>query len=827
MAAKGITKTKGPQYKIGDAVWARMDGFPWWPGRVVTRDDVIVDDRDEEPIVDAKSRLVEFFNDNKRFAVIARRWLRPFNDEYLQINKTYNGSLFSTLNDAIREAKEYIAERGEEQSLEYRGSRDSLGGRRSEGGKDGTHEDTNSKNRPGQSAELKENPKEQEERVKPRKKGEKQRTENDKKRKKEKKDDGDESVRKKRKRKAEEIQNANEDNFLTVEKKESDSKPSESTPASDLPNTAVPRKSKRRKSESSKKEKDQDQDQKKVKEERKAAKTEVKAKEIHAKREDNELKEHEERIQKAEGVIPARRRDVSKDESGGKRGEGKNGTPESREAVPKKKKLERGTDNHEDKGEKGKLKPAAGHKTGKRRKDLKPESLDNYVSLNKPTDDKEFKDGDPYRNLSKEQLVELVRAYEKQNRSLRLQVWRWKLQSLDKSNIVTTMKDFIRKCAPGFNAVHKMIESYEQEQTKEEEGVEETEADKEKRRAEKEGMEGNVCEQIESLIHVHFDPAILKIDPKILFRAMKLATKVLPYSIKVGRVMRELIVQWVDMVAVENMSSEQSGKGENNGRKYSALNPNEDSLSAKRGEEEKDERSMEVEGESDREEKKNLNDMNVERAQRTGRPADVVEAEIRGEGGDTSSNDADEYKIGRDDEDMKEVTGGSAGELDEMRKEGKANGEGPGESEEQNYEEDDERGRVERGDSNEEIRVKQDDDKDKSPAKSERRVAEFTRERCTDTIKYMLTPFAGRNVQDIEMTNLKLEELAEDLERAIEPKREDDKKRYFEVSKKVLKLLNGSKEAKDAALQVAVKRNAREFVQKCIDGAFPKDKVAE
>lgn len=843
MATKSMTKNKFPlRYKVGDPVWARMDGYPWWPARVVTRNDVVVDNRDEEPVVDENSHLVEFFNDNKRFAVMSRRSLRPFNEEHLQINKTYSGSYFSALNVAIREAKDYCAENG----LECGSERGASNRKKKEAVNDHLVNSANMKDEPGESLDLEENAETEEERAKKKRKKEKQTTEKVKKKKKEKKEDGEDSAQKKRKRRTEDSQD-DEGTVLVVGKKKSVQSHDKSAPTVDLPDVSVLRKSKRRKSEPLEEEEGRD------KKGKKAAKVVDKASGEHTHNEKNGKRERADQAKKGEVVRATKRREGSKDADERRGGESDKKNLDSKETILRKNELEREAERHGEVSDLRDAKVTSERREGKRRKEVKsegkPEPLDHSASVSKTLDDRMFQDGEMYRMLSREQLVELLKAYEKQNRSLRLQVWQLRLQSVDKSKIVTTMEEFIRKCAPGISSVHNMIISYEREQDMKQD-TEATQAEEEKRRMERERemarAEEHVCEQIELLMHVYFEPSIMKKDPKILLRAMKLATKILPHSLKIGRVMKELIVQWVDMVAIENMTSEESG----NERK-SVRGSKDWSKDKTDDKEDEDDKEGSEEVEESHGDEGDLDEMEAERAERTNWKGDMTE-ESREEGTDINSKEKVEKGKERKNEDRweekseerlkeknedrrEEKNGDNEGKMGDVR-EREENEEAEGRTGKENNTEDNkedevdrdkEKRRTERRESDEGMKSLQEEDKDKSSAKSEQRVVDFTRERCTDTFNCMLKPLVGKKIAGIEMTELKVEELAEDLERAVEPRRDDDMKKYFDVSKKVLKLLNGSKEARDAALHVVVKRNAKEFVQKCVEGAFVKDKAPE
>lgn len=88
-------------------VWAKMEGYPWWPGIVVTRPAVRLYDDEEEPILGPTRVLVEFFNDNKRFASMKEGMVEPFKCKDYENHKAYSGTHSHELCIAVDEAEEY------------------------------------------------------------------------------------------------------------------------------------------------------------------------------------------------------------------------------------------------------------------------------------------------------------------------------------------------------------------------------------------------------------------------------------------------------------------------------------------------------------------------------------------------------------------------------------------------------------------------------------------------------------------------------------------------------------------------------------------------
>lgn len=95
-------------YKRGEPVWAHMEGFPWWPARVVRRDDIALHPGEDEPVLNDGELLVEFFNDNTRFAPMHHYLLRPFLlPYYSNLNAYYDGTYKQELHVAVKKAMKY------------------------------------------------------------------------------------------------------------------------------------------------------------------------------------------------------------------------------------------------------------------------------------------------------------------------------------------------------------------------------------------------------------------------------------------------------------------------------------------------------------------------------------------------------------------------------------------------------------------------------------------------------------------------------------------------------------------------------------------------
>lgn len=91
-----------PDYKVGDLVWAKLKGYPWWPARIENEtmlSQKVVSKKPKNP----KTIWPVFFFGSNDYGWFGKDCLRPFVDglaEYGSLNK--KGSLFAT---AMREAQ--------------------------------------------------------------------------------------------------------------------------------------------------------------------------------------------------------------------------------------------------------------------------------------------------------------------------------------------------------------------------------------------------------------------------------------------------------------------------------------------------------------------------------------------------------------------------------------------------------------------------------------------------------------------------------------------------------------------------------------------------
>eukprot|EP00177_Eucheuma_denticulatum_P005887 GFKZ01010723.1.p1 GENE.GFKZ01010723.1~~GFKZ01010723.1.p1 ORF type:complete len:517 (+),score=56.16 GFKZ01010723.1:234-1784(+) len=105
--------TRSYSYKVGDPVWAIMEGYPWWPGKVISPQQAVLDPGEVLPSIPLGSFIIEFFNDEKRFSIVTKSKLRPFqNRRFINLTLSYKGSHRNSLNKAIQEANQYMTSNG-------------------------------------------------------------------------------------------------------------------------------------------------------------------------------------------------------------------------------------------------------------------------------------------------------------------------------------------------------------------------------------------------------------------------------------------------------------------------------------------------------------------------------------------------------------------------------------------------------------------------------------------------------------------------------------------------------------------------------------------
>lgn len=113
-------------FRRGEPVWAFMNGYPWWPARVITVSEVALEPGHLPPQVAENEFLVQFFNDDKSYACLHHEALRAFSDpRHRDINK---GKRYYV--DAVDEAREYCRVNKWPDPLESSATRNKTGNKR-------------------------------------------------------------------------------------------------------------------------------------------------------------------------------------------------------------------------------------------------------------------------------------------------------------------------------------------------------------------------------------------------------------------------------------------------------------------------------------------------------------------------------------------------------------------------------------------------------------------------------------------------------------------------------------------------------------------------
>lgn len=98
-------------YQYGEPVWARLDGHPWWPGRVVTPDEVSYDEGEPKPSLKVGELLIEFFDETRSFAPLKVRHVRPFlSKRRTNIHRQVENTKDHGLEEAISRMQQYVIE---------------------------------------------------------------------------------------------------------------------------------------------------------------------------------------------------------------------------------------------------------------------------------------------------------------------------------------------------------------------------------------------------------------------------------------------------------------------------------------------------------------------------------------------------------------------------------------------------------------------------------------------------------------------------------------------------------------------------------------------
>lgn len=101
----------------GEPVWAKQRPNPMFPARVVTRDDITLREGDERPVVGEGEVLLEFFDQERHFAVLDRSDVFAFSDERVRSRALrYKGPARDQTIQAYGEATSY-AEKWEREQV--------------------------------------------------------------------------------------------------------------------------------------------------------------------------------------------------------------------------------------------------------------------------------------------------------------------------------------------------------------------------------------------------------------------------------------------------------------------------------------------------------------------------------------------------------------------------------------------------------------------------------------------------------------------------------------------------------------------------------------
>lgn len=826
---------------------------------MVTVDEVVVDENEQIPKVDADSHLVEFFNDNQRFAAMHKSELRSFlNPRNDKINARYSGHWVDEINAAVLECREYIKNKG----LKYKPLPKSKSSAATPGRKLAPKREPRSEHSDNDTDE----PKEEQRRSKKRRQTDSADGTQ------EKMKDAEDTESSARKRKKRKNADAGEDALPKTSKKIRNIK-DEAKPLQVLPPPNRTKRGKNLKSEPAlEDEHATDKNAADGKRKETKGRREVKSKKMTAKREKDENKKtSDERIVKEESLV------ITAEQDARKRGV-KTGSTEVKAAVDKErsgseKRSRSREDASKEGGEVADSHPEPGDDKAGEEKSKRDEASKSPV----PTklDKESLEVDDVYGTLSRPQLVEIVNMLEKQARTYRMELRQLYMGIGRTRDFVDTRGDFLNLIAPGFGLVAQMIAVCTAKT-----GV---------NMDEKEKIEADAIEKLDRILRAHVSREVLKHDlRRVSKRAMKLATKVMEHSVKVARVMREIVVQWIDVAVIESVSSAGDGEesqmvvnGQDQGKKRPADDEEKrdvgDSLGGGREKEDSGEREPEKLKESSmdmNEAERAQNGLTTDADVREGDKADADMVDVEGQGAQREKEEEEQSNVGeegRGEQDgekeqkgsMREEVGsgarkegeindgskkqeevnGSSKKQEEVNSEARKEGEiknGTNKKEEENGErkkgegcrESRKEGDVSGGERKEgEVKDKEDENRvDKarkvSPSeRHERRVREFTRERCLDTFKKVLNPLKGSEVKEVVVDDEKLEELAEALERAVEPTRKEDMHRYFETSRKVLKMLTGSSQSRNEVLKcVIAKNNIKTFVGRCLNNEFVKGK---
>lgn len=95
-------------FAVGSVLWAQLEGFPWWPARVVLEEEVDFASLRVASIADNQT-LVLFFNDRNRFCLIEKSRTHPFRlDSFYKARRAQRGKYSRDIISAINDAWAFI-----------------------------------------------------------------------------------------------------------------------------------------------------------------------------------------------------------------------------------------------------------------------------------------------------------------------------------------------------------------------------------------------------------------------------------------------------------------------------------------------------------------------------------------------------------------------------------------------------------------------------------------------------------------------------------------------------------------------------------------------
>uniref|UniRef100_A0A6G1S1M4 PWWP domain containing 2A n=2 Tax=Neoaves TaxID=3078114 RepID=A0A6G1S1M4_9GRUI len=107
--SKNVSKCVTPDGRtvcVGDIVWAKIYGFPWWPARILT---ITVSRKDNGLLVRQEARISWFGSTTTSFLALAQ--LSPFLESFqLRFNKKRKGLYRKAVTEAAKAAKQLTPE---------------------------------------------------------------------------------------------------------------------------------------------------------------------------------------------------------------------------------------------------------------------------------------------------------------------------------------------------------------------------------------------------------------------------------------------------------------------------------------------------------------------------------------------------------------------------------------------------------------------------------------------------------------------------------------------------------------------------------------------